>query len=35
MIAYIDGLALTPDQKDALYYQQGYAESKSGETPWH
>lgn len=35
VIAYIDGLALTPDQKDALYYQQGYAESKIGDTPWH
>lgn len=35
VIAYIDGLSLTPDQKDALYYQQGYAESKIGDTPWH
>ena len=35
VIAYIDGLPLTPDQKDALYYQQGYAESKIGDTPWH
>lgn len=35
VIAYIDGLSLTPAQKDALYYQQGYAESKIGDTPWH
>ena len=35
VIAYIDGLSLTPDQKDALYYQQGYADSKIGDTPWH
>ena len=35
VIAYIDELPLTPAQKDALYYQQGYAESKIGDTPWH
>lgn len=35
VIAYIDGLSLSPAQKDALYYQQGYAASKIGETPWH
>lgn len=35
VIAYIDGLSITPAQKDALYYQQGYAESKIGDTPWH
>lgn len=35
VLAYIDSLSLTPAQKDALYYQQGYAESKIGDAPWH
>jgi len=35
VIAYIDQLDLTSKQKDALYYEAGYAESKIGDTPWH
>ena len=35
VLAYIDGLPLTPEQKNVLYYDQGYAESKIGEAPWN
>ena len=35
ILALIDGMALSATQKDALYYQQGYAESTIGEAPWH
>jgi hypothetical protein len=31
----IDGLSLTPQQKDALYYFNGWAASKIREAPWH
>ena len=35
VIAYIDALRITPEQKDALYYAKGYAESNIKKTPWH
>lgn len=35
IVAWLDGLGLTPDQKDAMYYALGYAESKIGDMPWH
>ncbi len=35
IVAMIDGLPLTVSQKDALYRQQGYAESGLRDTPWH
>lgn len=35
VLAYINGLPLTPEQKNVLYYDQGYAESKLGEAPWN
>ena len=35
ILVLIDGMALSATQKDALYYQQGYAESTIGEAPWH
>lgn len=35
ILALIDGMALSATQKDALYYQQGYAESTIGDAPWH
>ena len=35
ILDYIDGMDLTRDEKDAVYYAQGYAESKIDETPWH
>ncbi len=35
VLALIDGMALSATQKDALYYQQGYAESTIGDAPWH
>lgn len=31
----IDSLDLTAEQKDALYYSEGWAESKLHEAPWH
>jgi len=34
VLAYIDGMALTPEQKDAFYYLFGYAESTIGDAPW-
>ena len=34
VLALIDGLPLSSAQKDALYYQQGYAESTIGDAPW-
>lgn len=35
VLALIDGMPLTDAQKDALYFQQGYAESTLDEAPWH
>ena len=35
ILDYIDGMDLTRAQKDAVYYAQGYAESKIDEAPWH
>lgn len=35
ILALIDGMALSATQKDALYYQQGYAESTIGDALWH
>lgn len=35
VVAIIDGLPLTAAQKDALYYQQGYAARDISKTPWH
>lgn len=35
VLALIDGMPLTALQKDALYYQQGYAESTISDAPWH
>lgn len=35
VLALIDGMPLTHQQKDALYFQQGYAESTLYEAPWH
>lgn len=34
VLAKIDSMPLTDKQKDALYYKQGYAESRIDETPW-
>ena len=35
VVGFINGLALTPAQKDALYFDAGYAESTLKDTPWH
>ena len=35
ILALIDGMALSAAQKDALYRQQGYAESGLRDVPWH
>ena len=35
VLAYINTLDLTYDQKDSLYYAFGWAESKIYEAPWH
>ena len=35
VLAYIDTLNLTYEQKDSLYYAFGWAESKIYEAPWH
>ena len=35
VLAYIDMLDLTFEQKDSLYYAFGWAESKIDEAPWH
>lgn len=35
VLEYIDSLLLTSEQKDALYFAFGYAESKLWDTPWH
>lgn len=35
VLALIDRMPLSAEQKDALYYQQGYAESTIGDAPWH
>lgn len=35
ILALIDGMALSAAQKDALYRQQGYAESGLRDAPWH
>lgn len=32
---YINGLDISNEAKDALYYAAGYTESKIGEAPWH
>ncbi len=34
-MAVIDSLPITSAQKDALYYAEGWAESKIDEAPWH
>lgn len=34
-VSYIQRMNLTPEQKDALYYSAGYAESTIEKTPWH
>ena len=34
IVAVINGLKLTPEQKDALFLLQGYLESGIGEVPW-
>lgn len=35
VLRLIDSMPLSAAQKDALYYQQGYAESTIGDAPWH
>ena len=35
LLSYINSLELSRNQKDALYYALGYAESKIYEAPWH
>ena len=35
VLALINSMPLSASQKDALYYQQGYAESTIGDAPWH
>lgn len=35
VLKYINSLKLTAAQKDALYYDAGYAESKIDDAPWH
>ncbi len=35
LLEVIDSLPLTDKQKDALYYMNGWAESKLSEAPWH
>lgn len=35
ILSLIDSMPLSAAQKDALYYQQGYAESTIGDAPWH
>lgn len=35
VMALIDSLPLTPAQKDALYFAEGWAESRLYEAPWH
>ncbi len=35
VLAVIDSLELSTEQKDALYFASGYAESRIGEAPWH
>lgn len=35
ILAYIDTLPLTPEQKDLLYYQQGYSSKNLKNAPWH
>ena len=34
-MAVIDSLPLTDEQKDALYFAEGWAESKLWQAPWH
>ena len=34
-MAVIDSLPISDEQKDALYYAEGWAESKLSEAPWH
>ena len=35
VMAYIDTLPITSAQKDALYYDEGYAAGTIGDAPWH
>lgn len=35
MLEYINGLNLTPAQKDSLYFAFGWAESTLRKAPWH
>ena len=35
ILAVIDGLGVSVDTKDKLYYMAGFAESKIDEAPWH
>lgn len=35
VLALIDSLDLTPEQKDVLYYKNNYAANKIYEAPWH
>ena len=35
VLAAIDNLPLTSDQKDTLFYLNGYGKSTIGEAPWH
>ena len=35
VLSYINGLSLSYEQKDALYYASGYAKSKIKYAPWH
>lgn len=34
-MAVINSLPISSEQKDAIYYAEGWAESKIGEAPWH
>lgn len=35
VLEYIDGLAITDEQKDALYFAVGWSENTLDEAPWH
>ena len=34
-MAVIDSLPISDEQKDALYYSEGWAKSRIHEAPWH
>ena len=34
-MAVIDSLPISSEQKDALYYSEGWAASTIGDAPWH